>query len=425
MSSDRIAISVEGLGKKYRLGAGGSYGRLTESLSSIPRRLKSGSGAEPSEFWALRDITIEIPAGEIVGVIGANGAGKSTLLKILSRITRPTEGRAELRGRVGSLLEVGTGFHPELTGRENVYLSGAILGMRREHIATRFDEIVDFSGIGAFLDTPVKRYSSGMQVRLGFAVAAHLDTEILLIDEVLAVGDIEFQRKCLDSMRSVSSAGRTVVFVSHNLAAIRGLCTRGLVLEKGNVTAIGHVDDAVGVYLERAHRIMQTSLQTRSDRKGNGALRVGSIKIDGVAPGLPPTLGEPMTITLNYHTAVDRGNITASIGVYDANGGVALGLGSDVTGDGITTSRPHGAIVCQIPRLPLVPGRYTINVYVEVNGDIADWVQSAARFDVELGDFFGTGRSPHANFGSVLTDHTWSGDPADLDPLPTYHSPDR
>jgi lipopolysaccharide transport system ATP-binding protein len=252
MSYERMAISVDGLGKKFRLGATGSYGRLTESLASMPRRFKNGTGRDSSEFWALRDITFEVPAGQIVGVIGANGAGKSTLLKILTRITRPTEGKAHLRGRVGSLLEVGTGFHPELTGRENVLLSGAILGMKREEIESRFDEIVEFSGIEPFLDTPVKRYSSGMQVRLGFAVAAHLDTEIMLIDEVLAVGDAEFQARSLGRMSQIAEGGRTILFVSHNHAAVSRICSRALWLEDGGLRFDGSPAEAIGSYLSRS-----------------------------------------------------------------------------------------------------------------------------------------------------------------------------
>lgn len=264
MSSEKIAISVDGLGKRYRLGSNGSYGRLTETISSIPHRLARRQRPDSPEFWALRGVTFEVPAGQIVGVIGANGAGKSTMLKLLSRITRPTEGGAELHGRVGSLLEVGTGFHPELTGRENILLSGAILGMQREEIARRFDDIVEFSGVGSFLDTPVKRYSSGMQVRLGFAVAAHLDTEILLIDEVLAVGDANFQRKSLARMRAASSEGRTVLFVSHNTPAVSRLCDASLLLIDGRLAQYGETDAVIDRYLQSATQSSSWTLTSSS-----------------------------------------------------------------------------------------------------------------------------------------------------------------
>ena len=251
-----LAIAAEGLSKRYRLGAGAHrYGRLTESLSNVlaaPFRRLSGrqdSSQEAQFLWALKDVSFEVRAGDAVGIIGRNGAGKTTLLKVLSRITEPTQGRATLDGRVGSLLEVGTGFHPELTGRENVYLNGAILGMSRADIAKRFDEIVAFAEVDAFLDTPVKRYSSGMQVRLAFAVAAHLEPEILIVDEVLAVGDVEFQRKCLGKMSDVSSENRTVLFVSHNMSVVSRLCEKGIWLEGGQIAAHGPMEDVVQQYL--------------------------------------------------------------------------------------------------------------------------------------------------------------------------------
>jgi lipopolysaccharide transport system ATP-binding protein len=263
MSSSDIAVSVDSVGKEYTLGmmepykavrdlltnAGAAPFRAAARLAQGGRQDREPAAARRPRMWALRDVSFDVARGEVVGLIGANGAGKSTMLKILSRITAPTEGLVTLRGRVGSLLEVGTGFHPELTGRENVYLNGSILGMRRAEIGRKFDEIVEFSGVEKFLDTPVKRYSSGMQVRLAFAVAAHLQPEILLIDEVLAVGDAEFQKKCLGKMKDVTKQGRTVVFVSHNVAAVRSLCPRSIVLEDGRVVFDGPTDDALHQYL--------------------------------------------------------------------------------------------------------------------------------------------------------------------------------
>jgi lipopolysaccharide transport system ATP-binding protein len=259
MSSSPVVIRAEGLSKQYKLGQLEPYKALrdvvSQTFTSPYRRLRSIARGESrqkaSRIWVLEDVSFEVAQGEVVGIIGANGAGKSTLLKILSRITDPTRGQALLRGRVGSLLEVGTGFHPELTGRENVFLNGAILGMRKQEIRANFDEIVEFSGLEKFLDTPVKRYSSGMQVRLAFAVAAHLQPEILLVDEVLAVGDVEFQKKCLGKMQSVTQdEGRTILFVSHNVPAVRSLCPRSLLLERGRLVYDGETDGAFARYLK-------------------------------------------------------------------------------------------------------------------------------------------------------------------------------
>ena len=255
MSSEPLVLRAEGVSKRYRMGEREPYKALRDVLGDSVRRLArpgrraAAARPEPDQLWALRDVSFEVRKGEVLGLIGANGAGKSTLLKVLSRITDPTDGRVVLSGRVGSLLEVGTGFHPELTGRENVYLNGTILGMRRAEIDARFDEIVEFADMARFLDTPVKRYSSGMQVRLAFAVAAHLQPEILLVDEVLAVGDAEFQQKSLGKMKDVTRQGRTVIFVSHNLAAVRSLCTRALVLDKGMLAFDGDTEEAVRCYL--------------------------------------------------------------------------------------------------------------------------------------------------------------------------------
>ena len=258
-------IRAEGIGKKYVIGHQ-SNERYTALRDVITRSAKEFartagemlrgrpiySGEELEEFWALRDVSFEIKPGDVVGIIGRNGAGKSTLLKILSRITEPSEGRVEIRGRVASLLEVGTGFHPELTGRENIYLNGAILGMQREEIRRKFDEIIDFAGVEKFLDTPVKRYSSGMYVRLALAIAAHLEPEILVVDEVLAVGDAEFQKKCLGKMRDVAGHGRTVLFVSHNMAAVRQLCPNAMLLHNGSLLALGATSDIVSQYARAA-----------------------------------------------------------------------------------------------------------------------------------------------------------------------------
>ena len=265
-----VRISTSGLGKSYRIkhAAQPTYSRLSEELVKFaknPLRKVMGSRGATEEFWALKDVDFQINHGEVVGVVGRNGAGKSTLLKLLSRITEPSKGRIELNGRVASLLEVGTGFHPELTGRENVFLNGAILGMSKVEIRSKFDEIIAFAEIERFLDTPVKRYSSGMYVRLAFAVAAHLEPEILVVDEVLAVGDAQFQKKCIGKMSSVAESGRTVLFVSHQMGAVSQLCTRCLYLKSGSLLSDGPTDDVIGQYLSDASNSTGISNRTRHD----------------------------------------------------------------------------------------------------------------------------------------------------------------
>jgi homopolymeric O-antigen transport system ATP-binding protein len=315
MSSESLVLRVEGVGKMYRVGQREPYRALRDVIAGAfkapARRLRNGRAAEPDRIWALDDVSFDVGRGEVVGLIGANGAGKSTLLKVLSRITEPTAGQIMIRGRVGSLLEVGTGFHPELTGRENIFLNGTILGMRRTEILARFDEIVDFSGVERFLDTPVKRYSSGMQVRLAFAVAAHLEPEILLVDEVLAVGDAEFQQKCLGKMREVTREGRTVVFVSHNLAAVRALCPRALVLEKGRLVFDGATEDAVHRYLGHAEtsagavldrdalRLHVAKTRLYSDEPFFECIRVAVLDEEGL-PSTSFRSDEAITVAIDY-----------------------------------------------------------------------------------------------------------------------------
>jgi lipopolysaccharide transport system ATP-binding protein len=275
-----VAIAAEGLSKRYQIGElQAAYGTLRDTLTHAVRRLTGGEHHEHHEIWALRDLTLEVDEGEVVGLIGRNGAGKTTLLRVLTRITTPTAGRAEIRGRVGSLLEVGTGFHPELTGRENVFLNGTILGMRRQEIAAKFDEIVEFAGVEEFIDTPVKRYSSGMGVRLAFAVAAHLEPEILLVDEVLAVGDAEFRKRCLGRMEELGVTGRTIVFVSHNMQAITSLCDRTILLDKGQIVLDGATDEVVTHYLEEhSGTSAQREWPDLADAPGDEFVRLRSVR---------------------------------------------------------------------------------------------------------------------------------------------------
>ena len=400
-SMSDVSVSVQGLGKRYRIAHEREpYSRLTEALWNTIRH-PFRRAADTAEFWALRDVSFQVPQGEVVGIIGRNGAGKSTLLKILSRITEPTEGHAVLRGRVSSLLEVGTGFHPELTGRENIYLSGSILGMSRADIGRRFDEIVAFAEVERFLDTPVKRYSSGMQVRLGFAVAAHLEPDILVIDEVLAVGDAAFQRKCLAKMENVARGGRTVLFVSHNMAAVEGLCSSGIVLEHGSIVAQGDAKSAVTNYLAKVGKERAIDIDARMDRQGDGRLRVTRISAN-------LRTGDDSTIRLAYRAASSFGNVEVSLGLFSARGEGAAYLANALVGDDLGQLTQTGELVCTVPRLSLQPGTYTVNVYCMINGVLADWVIDAARVEVLEGDFFGTGRSVPHGYGHSLMPHAWT-----------------
>ena len=329
-------IRVENLSKQYRLGAARQpYSTLRESLTNAVRAplksFRSNNDAEKNRFWALRDINFEVNPGEVVGIIGRNGAGKSTLLKILSRITEPTVGKIELYGRVGSLLEVGTGFHPELTGRENIFLNGAILGMKREEIAKKFDEIVDFAEIEKFLDTPVKHYSSGMYTRLAFAVAANLEPEILIVDEVLAVGDAEFQKKCLGKMKSVSEKdGRTVLFVSHNMNAVQSLCSRAIFLNKGIVAQIGDVHEVVNNYLVKgvADNLKQ---EWKGIETAPGSETVKIKKIE-VVPDFQERgvidVRTPLNIYFEFWNLKENEEINLSFHIYNRKGECVMNLGS-------------------------------------------------------------------------------------------------
>ena len=385
-----VTILAEGLGKRYRLGQGRASGAtlLSEMLSGALRRPFGGGAApdDPADFWALRDVSFEIPSGAAVGVIGRNGAGKSTLLKILSRITEPTEGTATLHGRVASLLEVGTGFHPELSGAENVYLSGAVLGMRREEIRRKFDEIVDFSGIESqFLDTPVKRYSSGMQVRLGFAVAAHLEPEILIIDEVLAVGDAKFQAKCLGKIEQIGESGRTVIFVSHNMPAILRLCSRALLLEHGRVVTDGPTHDAVRMYLESdLGRSGERRWRDWSSAPGDEVARLKSVRAlpVGGGPAEEIDIRQPIDIAIEYWTgALGELRPSANIALYNDEG-VCLFISNDWKGRAALDAPRGPGIVrstCRIPGNFLAEGRVLVTAAVSTfNPSVAHAIERDA-----------------------------------------------
>jgi lipopolysaccharide transport system ATP-binding protein len=361
MKSDALAIEARGLGKSYRIGRGPRATTLAERLVNAVRHpLGAGEG---ELFWALREASFDIPRGQAVGIIGRNGAGKSTLLKLLSRITTPTTGWAELRGRVGSLIEVGTGFHPELTGRENVYLNGAILGMRKHEVTQRFDQIVDFAGIERFIDTPVKRYSSGMYTRLAFAVAANLDAEILVVDEVLAVGDLEFQRKCLGKMGEVAGAGRTVLFVSHSLHAISTLTSRTLVLERGRVAFDGTTTDGLAFYRALQAEGADSAHAYRAPAGRSGVHLVDGRVVTSISDGLQRH-GDPLALDFTLDVPEPVSQLCFSVHVMDETDRAVNHFW--IYGDGPSFRNATGrfSVRIDVPKFRLVMGRYTLTVWV-------------------------------------------------------------
>lgn len=418
--SDTV-IRVENLGKKYIIGhqKQESYTTLRDLLAkstkALGRRLlnpREGRVAEPTfeDFWALKDVSFDVKQGDRVGIIGRNGAGKSTLLKILSRITEPTTGRISIKGRVASLLEVGTGFHPELTGRENIYLNGAILGMSRVEIQRKFDEIVAFAEVEKFLDTPVKRYSSGMYVRLAFAVAAHLEPEILVVDEVLAVGDAQFQKKCLGKMEDVGKEGRTVLFVSHQMASVEKLCQRGVVLHQGKIQYIGSQAESITKYLT-SFSTGVNSLKDRTDRQGLGGVRVVAIEIRDEAGNIldAVTSGQNIDVYLYFETQphVKYSRIIASLGVQTQLEVPVFLQHNRLTQDEFGTLPHQGAFVCRIYHLPLPPSTYQINYSVMTDGLFLDMLNNAIELSVIDGDFYGSGEVPPISHGVCLVEAHW------------------
>jgi lipopolysaccharide transport system ATP-binding protein len=424
------AFRAIGLSKKYAIAheQGDSYATLRESLSrkakdlalAMVRPSRIGSqGAKASkeeEFWALWDVSFEITKGARLGIIGRNGAGKSTLLKILSRITSPTRGKVEIRGRIASLLEVGTGFHPELSGRENIFLNAAILGMRREEIARKFDEIVSFAEVERFLDTPVKRYSSGMHVRLAFAVAAHLDPEILIVDEVLAVGDRQFQEKCLGRMEAMSlNDGRTVIFVSHNLDAIQRLCKDAMYLREGRLAYLGSVQGAIKEYVASA--LLTDDNLTLSDSKerwGSGGLRICELKIQTAKGEHTNVLktGEDYRFVLTFKGNGIEENIRdgiVSLAMANSKGTRVLLVSSEFTSEGIFLDCTGGVVECVIKDLNLAQRDYTLTLFLgSATAGGIDCLNDCVRVSVIGGDFFGTGHPGFPEQCSTLTRSTWT-----------------
>lgn len=392
-----LALKVEGLGKQYRIGKQERYKAfrdvLVDAMTAPVRRaigLLRGNAAAAANLtetiWALRDVSFEVKHGEVVGIIGRNGAGKSTLLKILSRITEPTTGYADVYGRVGALLEVGTGFHPELTGRENIYLNGAILGMTRDEIRRKFDEIVAFAGVEKFIDTPVKHYSSGMGLRLGFAVAAHLEPEILVVDEVLAVGDAEFQKKCMGKMSEVAGQGRTVLFVSHNMAAVRSICRRGILLNAGMVEIDSEVSKVVKRYLD-------TGVITGLSNSLHTVQRVGGdiAKFEEVAITTPhdssrvPKTGDDIEISVLFRCSRQVQSVVVCVVVWDSSGARIIDVNTGMKGIYLNLiADEHYAVKFRLKRVLLRPAIYTIELYMGIEHQQAiDYVSEAIRFEVK------------------------------------------
>jgi len=420
--SDTV-IRVENLGKRYIIGhqQQEKYTALRDVLADkakgLTRLLNPNAKVDHpnlEEFWALKDVSFEVKRGDRVGIIGRNGAGKSTLLKILSRITEPTTGRVQIKGRVASLLEVGTGFHPELTGRENIFLNGAILGMEKQEIRRKFDEIVAFAEVERFLDTPVKRYSSGMYVRLAFAVAAHLEPEILVVDEVLAVGDTAFQKKCLGKMEDVADKeGRTILFVSHNISAIEKLCNYGIYLKNGNIEYTGDNHGAILEYLEEIKgKITTVDLKGRKDRQGSGKARIVNFRIVDTLGNKQSILksGEDYVIQLEYEKNYDYSleNVVASIGITDENQNIVYLVRSNFTDESLTLARDFGMIECHIKDFNLTTGRYACILFLSYrDNEVLDLIRDAVEVNVQGGDFFGTGSIGLPSHCKVLTRANW------------------
>jgi lipopolysaccharide transport system ATP-binding protein len=422
------AIRVNDIGKQYRIGSQRkSYETLRDSLTRAlyaPFRVaasalagkysKEDSKVSSNYIWALRGVSFDVKRGEVIGIIGPNGAGKSTLLKILSRITKPTEGRADIYGSVGSLLEVGTGFNPELTGRENIYLNGAILGMKRTEIAQKFSEIVEFSDIEKFLDTPVKRYSSGMQMRLAFSVAAHLDPGVLLVDEVLAVGDAAFQKKCLGKMNEIARSGRTVLFVSHNMGAVRNLCSRAILIKKGQIQIDDDdVESVIQEYLSSGVSIASSDaidLSSCEDRSGNGRVRIVgfSAQVSDLHGTIPQT-GSDTDLIIDY--VVEDGHplvkLAAGIRVIDAFGNSIFGCTTSMNYCDFYNVLPRGKIICLIKKLPLIPGEYKVELFLKDDHGLADMLTGVTGFTVIDSGNNIVSYMPSRRWGNIVVSQKW------------------
>jgi homopolymeric O-antigen transport system ATP-binding protein len=409
-------IEIKNISKQYKISHQDSnYLTLRDVLTNVLKSpLKSFKNkilrSKKEIFWALDGLTLSIKKGEKIGIIGSNGAGKSTLLKILSSITPPSSGEIEINGKIASLLEVGTGFHPELTGRENIYLNGAILGMTKTEIKDKFNDIVEFSGIENFLDTPVKRYSSGMYVRLAFSVAAHMEPDILLVDEVLAVGDVAFQKKCIGKMNEVSQrSGRTILFVSHNMGAIQNLCEKSLLLKNGKIEFFGDTETAIKKYLSSSQTDKQ-DIEKRHDRKGNQLLKIKSIKMTDLNnKEINHVLtGEKINFIIEYEGKEENlKNVIINLSIDSNLGQRVLMLSNEFNGQIFNTSKKSGQFICTIEKPNLNIGNYNITSFITVNGQTSDWVKNIYNFSVEDGDFYKNGKNPEKQDGFLLTNQEW------------------
>jgi lipopolysaccharide transport system ATP-binding protein len=416
-----VAIKVENLSKAYQLGefTSGTLSRDLERWWALARGkedpfLKIGETndravkGESDIVWSLKDLNLEINQGDAIGIIGKNGAGKSTLLKVLSQVTSPTTGKIKVKGRIASLLEVGTGFHPELTGRENIFLNGAILGMRKEEISRKFDEIVDFSGVDRYIDTPVKRYSSGMYVRLAFAVAAHLESEILIVDEVLAVGDAEFQNKCLGKMGDINKGdGRTILFVSHNMASIQNLCKTAILMSNGQFLNKSNTSSIINQYLMSLNSKTE-ALSEITVRKGNQDVFFLNGSVQGINTNKLKSIEsfQDLKISLEYklREAVNVSSFRIDVGINNNIGDRVAWLSSSNINQNFDISE-NREIHFHITNCPLSPGSYTCNIYCEINGNTADWLTNVLPFNVIEKDYYHTGRIVPPNQGNILLNY--------------------
>ncbi len=406
------SISVRGLGKRYRIWTHNPPTNMGERLGVVlsrARRDRRDAAPRRQEIWALREVSFDVAPGEVLGVIGPNGAGKSTLLSILGRITEPTEGEARIRGRVGSLLEVGTGFHPELSGRDNVFLNGTILGMNRREVARKFDQIVEFSGVSDFIDMPVKRYSTGMYVRLAFSVAAHLDPEVLLLDEVLAVGDRSFQEKCLRRIDEITNDGRTVLFVSHDVGSVSRLCKRAIVINDGRLVFDGPAEEAVERYLTSP--TLGGTVTAPEQREGSGEARIARVEVEHAEGGTAVFADQPVAIRVAFDAAglVPGSDLALRLGI-NTPGGLYVLLSTEFDpssplAEGITQG---STVTCVLDDLPLKPGHYHVSVILERQGRTIDRVEDACAFQVAPSDVFGTGIWPSETYGApMVVRHRW------------------
>ena len=430
MTPIEYAIEIEGLSKRYRLGQSGHKQLLSDVLRAITKRHLGKKEVQEESIWALRDVTLKVRSGEVLGIIGRNGSGKSTLLKVLSRITKATSGKMCINGRVAALLEVGTGFHEELTGRENIFLNGAILGMTRREMIEKIDGIIAFAGVEKFVDTPIKRYSSGMRLRLGFAIAAHLEPAILMVDEVLAVGDAGFQRKCLKAMDDMQSRGKTVLFVSHNLSAIDNLCSRVIWINNGRIEKDGPPDEVIRAYMSSFAAADKQTYDFRTlDRKGNGDARFTHMEFMTRSGAPKDTIfsGDSLIVRLHYKVQEKITQPHFGFKIYTETGDFLTEVSTWGTGFDVGELSPgSGHIDLAIDFLNLMPGHFLVSLWVEGIGPVwYDVLEHCASFDVEASNYYNSGRGIESRFGLIFLPGFWSRDATGTIPRAVVSSPEN